>query len=142
MRDVKKEEKVKGESLFRTMAMAMIIAGIMCFVAMFFPLYQSRPDNAGASYYLPYVLPYGAVDLAIATLGVVFTTLSKEKPGLFFPGFITGIVAGALLFLSGLPIAIFLHNVEFCISVMVIGLCVSAIAIVGIKDLKDPSNAA
>lgn len=137
MRDVEEDKPNKGESLFRTMAMAMIIAGIVCFVAMFFPLHTKRPVDAGVDYYLPWCLPYGIVDMIIAGLGVFFTTMSKEKPGLYKPGFIVGIVAGSLLLSSGIPIAIFLSNVEFSISVMVIGACVGAIAIVGLKQLKE-----
>ncbi|MBO5528278.1 MAG: hypothetical protein J6A47_03030 [Bacilli bacterium] len=136
MRDVREETPNKGESLFKTLAVAMIIAAVMSFVAMFFPLRNLAPEGAGAPYYLPYALPYGIVNLIIAGLGVFFTTNAKEKPGLYFPGFIIGIVAGGLLTLEALPIGIFLHNVEFCISVAVIGACVIAIAITGLKALK------
>ena len=137
MRAVRKEEKYKGEGLFRTMSMAMVIAGFISFAAMFWPLHQGAPSGAGASYYLPWCLSYGIVDLAIAVAGVAFTTLSKEKPGLYKPGNIVGIVAGSLLFLQAFPIVIWLNNVEFFISVMVIGACVLAIAVLGLADLKN-----
>lgn len=137
MRDVKEETLQKGESLFRTMAMAMVIAGVITFVAMFFPLHTKRPENAGLSYYLPWCLSYGIVDLLIAAMGVYFTTVSKDKPSLYKIGFILGIVAGGLLALSSLPLVIFLNNVEFFISVLVIGGCVIAISVVGLSSLKD-----
>ena len=138
MRDVKESKPNKGEGLFRTMSMAMIIAAVMCFVAMFFPLYKNVPAGADLlTYYLPWCLAYGIVNLAIAGLGTFFTTVSKDKPSLYFPGFIVGIVVGALLFGEGLPIGIVLGHVEFCISVIVIGACVIAISCVGISSLKD-----
>ena len=140
MRDVKSDTQNKGEGLFRTMSMAMIIAAVMCFVAMFFPLVRGAPAGAGMEYYLPWALPYGIVNLLIAGVGVYFTTVSKEKPKLYFPGFIAGIVCGVLLLGEGLPIGIVLGNAEFCISVIVIGACVGAIAGVGIANLKEKGD--
>ena len=137
LRSVKPETGNKGEGLFRTMSMAMIIAAVMCFAAMFFPLYRGAPQGAGASYYLPWALPYGIVNVLMAGVGVYFTTISKEKPWLYFPGFIVGICSGAILVGEGLPIGIVLGNAEFCISVIVIGLCVIAIAGVGISSIKE-----
>lgn len=119
------------------MAMAMIIGAVMCFVAMFFPLRQKAPADAGLSHYLPWCLAYGIVNVLFAGAGVYFTTVSKEKPVLYFPGFIVGIVFGALLIGEGLPIGIVLGNVEFCISAIVIGACVIAISAVGISALKE-----
>lgn len=137
MRDVRPTEPHKGESLFRTMAIALIIAGLIGFAAMFWPLRQKAEPGAGATYYLPWCLSYGIVNLLFALFGVAMTTLSKEKPGLYKMGDIVGIVGGAIFFAEGLPIATFLSNVEFAISMMVIGACIVAISILGLKSLKD-----
>lgn len=139
MRDVQNRKPYSGESLFRTMAMAMIIASIMCFAAMFFPLFRKAPPDAGLSYYLPWALSYGIVNLLLAGLGVFFTTISKEKPNLYKFGDIVGIVGGSLFVLEGIPVGIFLSHAEFCISMIVIGACVIAIGVVALKALKDPA---
>jgi len=137
MRDVKQRTPNTGEGLFRTLSIAMMIGAVMGFVAMAFPLVRLAPAGSGVSYYLPWFLPYGIVNFLIAFAGVFFTTLSKEKPGLYFPGDILGIVSGALLALEGLPIGIFLGNVEFCISMIVIGACIIVIGALGISALKE-----
>ena len=139
MRGVAKPENYRGESLFRTMAMAMVIAGFICFAAMFWCLYRAAPEGAGVAYYLPWCLPYGIVDLAIAGTGVAFTTLSKEKPSLYKPGEIIGIVMGGLLVVESFPLVISLGNVEFFISVLVIGACVIVIAALGLAQMKENS---
>ena len=127
----------KGEPLFRTMAMALIIAALICFVAMFWPLQQARPEQAGVSYYLPWCLAYGIPNLIIAGIGVFFTTVSKEKPALYKPGEIIGIVAGSIFVAEAFPIVIAFGNWEFFISVAVIGVCVIVIAALGLASLKD-----
>ena len=137
MREVKPETAHKGQSLFSTMGISFVIAGFITLAALLFLLVQNAPAGAGVEYYLPWALPYGIVNVLIASLGVAFSSNAKEKPGWYFPGFIIGIVCGALLFLEGLPLAIFLSNVEFTISVMVIGACVVAISIVGLTQLKE-----
>ncbi|MCR5348263.1 MAG: hypothetical protein K6E59_01480 [Bacilli bacterium] len=137
LRDVDKEGPKKGEGLFRTLSMALIIAGIISFAAMFYALFQNRPEAAGASYYLPWCLPYGIVNLLMAAMGTAFTTLSKEKPSLYKPGAIAGIVSGGLLIAQSVPIVIWLSNVEFFISVAVIGACVIAIGILTLSSLKE-----
>ncbi|MBE6127005.1 MAG: hypothetical protein E7182_03415 [Erysipelotrichaceae bacterium] len=137
MRAVKAPETHKGESLFRTMAISLIIGGFIGFAAMFWPLHQNRPAGADASYYLPWCLSYGITNLTMAVFGVIGTTLSKEKPGLYKPGDIVGIVCGAILFAEAIPQVIFFHNVEFMISMMVIGACVVVIAALGLASLKE-----
>ena len=139
MRRPRQPQTIPGESLFRTMAMSLIIAGIISFLAMFWPLYRAAPAGAGMEYYLPWCLPYGIVDLGIATTGVVFTTNWKEKPGLYKLGFIVGIALGVILLGGGLPIGILLGNVEFCISTMVIAACVVAISILGLTSVVQKS---
>ena len=137
MREVKAPETHKGESLFRTMAISLIIGGFIGFAALFWPLHQARPAGADASYYLPWCLSYGITNLAMAVFGVVGTTLSKEKPWLYKPGDIVGIVCGAILFAEAIPQVIFFHNVEFMISMMVIGACIVVIASLGLASLKE-----
>lgn len=141
MRGTYKETPRKGESLFRTMAMACIIASIISFVAMFWPLRKAAPEGAGLPYYLPWCLPYGIVDLGIAATGVAFTTLSKEKPGLYKPGNIVGIVFSSLLIAQAFPIVIVFGNWEFFLSVAAIGACVLAISILGLTSLKEDNPA-
>ena len=136
MRDVRMEKEYPGQGLFRTAAMALLIGSLVAFVAMFWALRNAAPEGADVSYYLPWSLPYGIVNLLLAGAGVVGTAESKEKPQWYFPGFIVSIVGGALIFAEGLPIGIFLGNVEFCVSTMIIGACILAIGIVGLTSLK------
>ena len=137
--DVEQEKQHKGEGLFRTLGIAMVIAGVIAFVAMFFCLRNKQGEATDLmAFYLPWVLPYGIVDLAIAGAGVFLTTNAKDKPTIYFPFGIIGIVAGSSILLSGIPLIAILGNVEFFISVLVIGACVGAIAITGLKALKDP----
>lgn len=139
MRVVKEEEPKKGESLVRTLGIAMVIAGVITFVAMFFCLRNKQGEATDLmAFYLPWVLPYGIVDLAIAGLGVFLTTNAKDKPNLYKFFDIMGIVSGGLIFLSGIPLIVFLSNIEFFISVLVIGACVIAIGITGLTALKEP----
>lgn len=137
MRTVKPIGPNKGESLFRTMAIALLIGGLIGFAAMFFALRQKAPEGAGLTYYLPWCLSYGITNFLIAFFGVLMTTLSKEKPGLYKPGDIIGIVMGSLLVLEAFPLVIFLGNVEFFISMMVIGACIIVIAALGLSALKE-----
>ena len=137
MRDIKKEEPKQGEGLFRTMAMALVIAGFMCFGAMFWPLYQGRPVGAGSAYYLSWCLPYGIVNGGIAAFGVYATTISKEKPDFYKAGSILGIVASSLLVIEAFPIVIFLKNWEMFFSVLAIGGCCLGLSILGLTSLRD-----
>ena len=137
MRGVQKETLYKGESHFATMAMALIIAFIIAFAAMFFSLQRQAPSPAGIDYYLPWVLPYGIVNLLFAGFGVYATTVRKEKPKLYFPGFIIGIVGGTILLGEAIPLIAPLNNIEFFISLLAIGICVIVISALGIATLKE-----
>lgn len=140
LRDVAPSTPNPGESLFRTMAMAMVIAGFICFAAMFWPLYQNRPENADLAYYLPWCLAYGIPNMLMAGLGVYFTTVSKDKPALYKPGDIVGIVAGGLLVGEAFPIIIVLHHTEFFISVLVIGGCLIVLGALALSSIKQKNQ--
>ena len=123
------EIKKKGGSLVKTLGTAMLIAGLIAFAAMFFALQKKSPEGIDPlPYYLPWCLSYGIVNLLIAAYGVVgLLYVDEEKTGLMKASGIFGIIAGSLILLEGLPLAIFLSNGEFCVSLIVIGVCVGVI---------------
>lgn len=135
-RDIKAEKRYQGDSLVRTMAMALIIGSIVIFAAMIYPLIKIAPAGAEASYYLPWVLPYGIVNVLSAFFGVYLTINGREHPEAFFVYSIIGLVTASLLFLEGIPIAIFLRNAEMAVSSLVIGACVIVIAALSISSTK------
>ncbi len=138
-RDVKKEELHPGDSIVRTMAMSFIIASVVIFAAMAYPLIRNAPANSGPSYYLPWILPYAIVNVLIAFYGVYLTVNGKEHPNHYFVYSMIGVVLASLLFLEGIPIAIFLSNAEMAISALVIGACVIVIAGLAISTTKKKS---
>ena len=135
-RDLKAETRYQGDSLVRTLAMALIIASIIIFAAMIYPLIKIAPEGAGVSYYLPWVLPYGIVNVLIAFYGVFLTINGREHPKAFFLYSVIGVVLASLLFLEGIPIAIFLQNAEMAVSSLVIGACAIVIAALSISSTK------
>lgn len=138
-RDIKPSERYKGDSIVRTMAMTFIIASLIIFAAMAWPLSQKPHEGPELAYYLPWFLPYGIVNLLIAAYGVYLTVNGREHPKLFFLYSVIGVVLASLLFLEGIPIAIFLSNAEMAISAMVIGACAIVIASLSIATCKGES---
>ena len=120
----------------------MIVAGLISFAAMFFPLQKQFPEGGDAlSYYLPWCLAYGIVSLLIAGYGIVgllYTDEGAKKLNLVTA--IAGIVAGGLLVAESLPIVIVLHHVEFFICLALIGACLIVIAVMGLLSYKEKAE--
>ena len=135
-RDLKAETRYNGDSIVRTMAMSFVIAGIVIFAAMIYPLIKIAPAGSGAAYYLPWVLPYGIVNAFIAFYGLYLTINGREHPEHFFLFSIIGVVLASLLFLEGIPIAIFLSNAEMAVSALVIGACAIVISALAVSATK------
>ena len=135
-RDVKPSSRYTGDSIVRTMAMSFIIASLVIFAAMAFPLVRNAPQGSGPSYYLPWMLPYGIVNVLIAAYGVYLTVNGRENPTLFLTYSIIGTVLASILLLEGIPIAIFLNNAEMAVSALVIGACVVIISALSISTVR------
>ena len=135
-RQIKPADRYTGDSIVRTMAMTFIIASLIIFAAMAWPLSRLAPEGAGASYYLPWFLPYGIVNVIIAGYGVYLTVNGREHPRQFLLYSIIGVVLASLLFLEGIPIAIFLSNTEMAVSALVIGGCAIVISSLAIATCK------
>lgn len=125
------------ESLSKSLSTGYLISGLITFVAMFYPLYKARPENAGADYYLPYCLGYGIFCLAILIYGLVSFSLIIKWARFLKINAIVGMVIGVLVVLASLPIGICIKSIQFMISLMVIGVCVFAIAFLTLRSYLD-----
>ena len=134
-RDIKEQSRHNGDSIVRTMAMSFIIASLIIFAAMAYPLIKNAPQGAEVTYYLPWMLPYGIVNLLIAIYGVYLTVNGREHPEHFFLYSCIGLVPSILLFFEGIPI-FFLGNIEMAISSMVIGACAIVISSLAVATCK------
>ena len=132
-------QKNSSDSLGKTAYTAMIIAGIISFAAMFFPVHQHRGAEVTdlLSYYLPWCLAYGIPCLAIATYGVIGVSLMSSHPFIKKSSGIASIISGALVIAGSFPLAIFFQAWEFFTSLLVIGGCVLAIGIIQQSALKN-----
>ena len=135
-REIKQKTRYEGDSIVRTMAMSFIIASLIIFAAMAYPLIKNAPQGSDSSYYLPWMLPYGIVNVLIAGFGVYLTVNGREHPEHFFIYSLIGLGVSIVLFLEGLPIAIFLNNPEMAVSSLAIGACIIVIASLAISTCK------
>lgn len=138
MRSDRFKQRPGSENLAKTLYTAMIIGGIVTFVAMFFPLREAQPPEVDlVSYYLPWSLPYGIVALAISVYALI--SLTSLKNNVFFLNFagIAGIIAGSLIMICSFPIVFAFQAWEFFISLLAIGICVLVIGILEVLALKN-----
>lgn len=137
-----RQRKPGGGSLVKTVGTAMIIAGLISFAAMFFPLQKAFPQGGDAlSYYLPWCLAYGIVSVMMAGYGMAALLYSEEQKRRFnFASCVIGIVSGGLLIAESLPIVIVLREVEFFICLALIGVCLIVIAVMGVLSYKEASE--
>ena len=109
----------------------MIIAGIISFAGMIFPVYQHQPKEATdlLGYYLPWCLAYGIPCFAMAVYGVLGLTMLTNYDFFKNSAGIAGIISGSLLIIGSFPVVIFYQAWEFFFSILIIGGCVLAIGI-------------
>lgn len=137
MRGDKYEKKSTSESLGKTVFTSMIIGGFICFVGMFFPLQQASNEAKDLlAHYLPWCLAYGIPCLGVATYGLCGITMMNSHPFFLKSAGIAGVIAGSLIMISAIPLAIAFRAWEFMISLLVIGACIVAMGALEISALK------
>lgn len=139
MRD-KPTTSSSSENLAKTGYTALIISGLITFLAMFFPLQQSQTVDGRQMVIgemLPWLLAYGIPCLLVAAYGVFGLTSIKSNPFVKKSAGIIIIVGGALTAGAAIPIGIFFQAWEFFVSVLAIGGCIIAIGILALKAEKN-----
>ncbi len=126
-------------SLAKTLASSLLIAAVISFLAFFYAFQQTKGFGEGVLLpeILAWVLSYGLF-AALGLGGGLFCLLTiSKRPKNMKIASILGIVYGALTALSGIPMGIFLSKIEFLISLLVIGACLIAIALLTLRSYRE-----
>ena len=126
-------------SLAKTLASSLLIAALISFLAFFYAFQQSKGFGEEVAFpeILAWVLSYGlfaALGLGCGLFGLLTVSKRPKTMGIVS---ILGIVYGSLTAVSGIPMGIFLGKIEFLISLLVIGACLVAIAILTFRSYRE-----
>lgn len=126
-------------SLAKTLCSSLIISALISAIAMAFALTSHYKGAAGdlTPIYLAWGLSYGLFALAGIAIAILFLLKISIYPKWNKGASVFGIVYGALVALSGIPLGAFLSKIEFLVSLLIIGICVVGISVLTFRSYRE-----